>query len=157
MLIRIVWYLQLIDQNYRLKKPVISSIPVIITQVHVTAMYMESEKQYWRLWYHIPKIELARGVLTSLPKSAQGLLLRPETASFLMKIFSGYFKSFVHALHQRPPIPDTALWHLTSDFWPLSFTLCTTSPWSHFIITKDSYGMSSTYYNVSFYIIILTI
>jgi len=32
------------------------------------------------------KIELSRGVLTSLPKPAQGMLLRPEIAIFLMKI-----------------------------------------------------------------------
>ena len=36
------------------------------------------------------------------------------------------------------------------------YMLRTTSPWLHSTITKDSYGTSSTCYNVSFYIIILT-
>ena len=34
------------------------------------------------------KIERSRGVLTRLSKSAQGLLLKPEIASFLVKISS---------------------------------------------------------------------
>ena len=29
-------------------------------------MYMQSEKQYWRLWYHIPKIELSTDVSVPL-------------------------------------------------------------------------------------------
>lgn len=48
------------------------------------------------------------GVLSSLPKPAQKLLLRPETASFLAKISSdtGEVRSesaeIKHVLHERP-------------------------------------------------------
>ena len=66
----------------------ISSIPVLKAELHVTAIYMESGTQYCRLWYHIPKIELSRGVLTNLLKPTQRLFLRPEIASFLVKISS---------------------------------------------------------------------